>query len=51
MGTTNLNAILGSQNCVFEKAGISYQFGFLFKENKGNTVISLKQMSNSFHPP
>jgi len=22
MGTTNLNALLGSQNCVFEKAGI-----------------------------
>jgi len=28
MGTTNLNAILGSQNCVFEKASIGYQIGF-----------------------
>jgi len=27
MGTTNLNALLGSQNCVFEKAGIYYQTG------------------------
>jgi len=27
MGTTNLNALLGSQNCAFEKAGIGYQAG------------------------
>jgi len=27
MGTTNLNALLGSQNCVFKKAGIGYQTG------------------------
>jgi len=27
MGTTNLTALLGSQNCVFEKAGIGYQAG------------------------
>ena len=27
MGTTNLNALLGWQNCVFEKAGIGYQAG------------------------
>jgi len=27
MGTANLNALLGSQNCVFEKAGIAYQVG------------------------
>jgi len=27
MGTTNLNAILGSQNCVFNKACIGYQCG------------------------
>jgi len=25
MGTTNLNALLGSQNCVFEKPDIGYQ--------------------------
>jgi len=34
MGTTNLNAILGSQNCVFEKASIGYQMGFQGKKNK-----------------
>jgi len=34
MGTANLNAILGSQNCVFEKAGIGYQFGFQGKQRK-----------------
>jgi len=28
MGTPNLNAILGSQNCVFGKAGMGYQCGF-----------------------
>jgi len=28
MGTTKLNAILGSQNCVFEKANIGCQIGF-----------------------
>jgi len=27
MGTVNLNALLGSQNCVFEKADIGYQAG------------------------
>ena len=27
MGTANLNALLGSQNCVFEKADIGYQAG------------------------
>jgi len=27
IGTTNLNALLGSQNCVFEKVGIGYQTG------------------------
>jgi len=27
MGTSNLNALLGSQNCVFEKTGIGYQAG------------------------
>jgi len=34
MGTTNLNAILGSQNCVFEKASIGYQTGFQRKQKK-----------------
>ena len=34
VGTENLNAILGSQNCVFEKAGIRYQCGFQGKQKK-----------------
>jgi len=34
MGTANLNAILGSQNCVFEKASIDYQTGFQTKQKK-----------------
>jgi len=28
MGTTNVNALLGYQNCVFNKAGIGFQEGF-----------------------
>jgi len=32
MGTTNRNALLGSQNCIFEKAGISYQIGLKGKK-------------------
>jgi len=47
MGTANLNAILGSQNCAFEKAGIGYQIGF--KGIRENTPVSLKQMNNNFH--
>jgi len=34
MGTANLNALLGSQNCVFNKAGIGFQKGFLEKVKK-----------------
>ena len=34
MGTTNLNAILGSQNCASEKAGIEYQTDFQVKQKK-----------------
>ena len=34
MGTTNLNAILGSQNCVFEKARIGHQPNFPRKQKK-----------------
>jgi len=34
MGTTNKNAILGSQNCVFEKAGIGHQPNFVTKQKK-----------------
>jgi len=32
MGTANLNAILSSQNCVFEKVGIGYQPNFPRKQ-------------------
>ena len=34
IGTTNLNAILDSQNGAFEKAGIGYQCGFQGKQKK-----------------
>jgi len=34
IGTTNLDANLGSQNCDFEKAGIGYQCGFQGKQKK-----------------
>jgi len=34
MGTANLNVILGSQHCVFEKAGIGYQTRFQRKQKK-----------------
>jgi len=47
MGTANLNAILGSQNFVFEKAGIGYQCGFQGKQN--NLAVSLKLMNSSLH--
>jgi len=39
MGTANLNAIMGSQNCVFEKAGIDYQTGFQRKQKKYNSFF------------
>jgi len=39
MGTANLNAILGSQNCVFEKAGIGYQTGFQRKQRKYSSLF------------
>ena len=41
MGTTNLNAILGSQNCVFEKAGIGYQTGFQRKQKKYSSFFKI----------
>jgi len=47
MGTANLNANLGSQNCVFEKASIGYQTAFQGKQK--NSAVSLKPMSSSFH--
>ena len=41
MGTANLNAILGSQNCVFEKAGIGYQTGFQRKQKKYSSFFKI----------
>jgi len=34
MGTSNLNVLLGSQNCVFNKACINFQDGFKKKVKK-----------------
>ena len=48
MGTTNLNAILGSQNYVFEKAGIGHQPNFS-QGNRKSTVAFSKLILNSFH--
>jgi len=39
MGTANLNAILGSQNCVFGKDGIGYQTAFQRKQKKYNSFF------------
>ena len=47
MGTVNLNAILGSQNCVFEKAGIGHQSNFPRKQKKYSSFFetNTKQFS------
>jgi len=47
MGTANLNAILGSQNCVFEKAGIGHQPNFPRKQKKYSSFFetNTKQFS------
>jgi len=47
MGTTNLNAIMGSQNCVFEKAGIGHQPNFPRKKKKYSSFFetNTKQFS------
>jgi len=47
MGTANLNAILGSQNCVFEKAGIGYQIGFQGKQRKYNNFVKTNEQQFS----
>ena len=41
MGTANLNTILGSQNCVFEKADIGYQTNFQGKQKKYNNFSTI----------
>jgi len=48
MGTTNLNAILGSQNCVYEKVGIRYQTGFQGKQKKFSSFF--KSNEQQFTP-
>ena len=49
MGTANLNAILGSQNCVSEKVGNAYQCGFQGKQKKfSNFFKSNEQPSSPF---
>jgi len=47
MGTANLNAILGSQNCVFEKARTRHQPNFPRKQKKYNSFFktNTKQFS------
>jgi len=47
MGTTNLNALLGSQNCAFEKADIGYQAGPNGKQKLFNNF--LKVLDQSLH--
>jgi len=48
MGTANLNAILGSENCVFEKVGIGYQTGFQRKQKYSSFF---KIDAQQFSPP
>jgi len=47
MGTANLNVILGSQNCVLEKAGIGHQPNFPRKQKKYSSFFetNTKQFS------
>jgi len=47
MGTANLNAILGSQNCVLKK--LALDINVVFKERKRNLAISLKLINNCLH--
>jgi len=48
MGTVNLNAILGSQNCVFEK--LALDISVISKENKRSSTVSLNIIKTSLHP-
>jgi len=43
MGTVNLNAILGSHNCVFKKADIGYQCGFQGKQKKFSSFFKTNE--------
>jgi len=48
MGTANLNAILGSQNCVFEEADIGYQCDFQGKQKKFRSFFKSNEQSSPF---
>jgi len=48
MGATNLNVVLGSQNCVFDKAGIGYKP--MFKKKTRTFISSFKHSSNHTSP-
>jgi len=47
MGTVNLNVILGSQNCVFEKVGIGYPSGFQGKRKKFSSFFKTNEQQFS----
>jgi len=47
LGTTNLNSILGSQNCVFKKVGIGYKNIFQKKVKRFNNFFNYIKMKAS----
>jgi len=47
IGIANLNAILGSQNCLFEKADIGYQCGFQGKKKKFSSFFKTNEQQFS----
>jgi len=47
MGTANLNALVGSQNCVFNKASIHFQDGFKKKAKKFKSFFNQRIKSTS----
>ena len=49
-GTSNLNAVLGSQNCVFDKAGIGFKPMFKKKTRNGRMRWIPKGSINHFGP-
>jgi len=47
LGTANLNVILGSQNCMFDKAGIGYKPKFQKKTRKFNSFFKYNKKHTS----
>jgi len=47
LGATNLNAILGSQNCVLDKVGIGYKPKFQKKTKKFNNFFKYSKKQTS----